>query len=177
MNSDILAQFTKWDTFETTGTPFGSITGLSSCSFGLTDRVAISTYDPAHVEVWDWETGELVETLDGFGGACILAHAQLPDGRLVAGDDKGVIQIGYPENWEAAEAIDNGSAVVGVLANRDGSFVTTDKAGKVRLWRDDACEACYALAGVSIGAYFGTALAAVGRRIILLNTASLLVIE
>ena len=127
--------------------------------------VAMSMCNPAQIEVWDWKAGKCVRTLTGFGGPFVFANALLPDGRLVAGDWTGTIRVGSVDKWAAATAISNGdSGLIGVLAGRDGSFVTTDTAGNIKLWRNGACEVT--LTGGYPGGYYGLPLAVIGRRLI-----------
>ena len=139
--------------------------------------VAMSMSHPAQIEVWDWRTGKCVRTLTGLGGGWVLANSLLPDGRLVAGDEEGTIRVGSLDNWAAATVISNGRrALIGVLAGHDGSFVTTDKAGNIKLWRNGSCE--IALTGCHTFAYYGLPLAVIGRRFIAVgNDNSLLVAE
>ena len=69
------------------------------------------------------------------------------------------------DNWAAATVISNGgSALIDVLAGHDGSFVTTDYAGNIKLWRNGACEVT--LTGGYTAAYYGVPLAVIGRRLI-----------
>ena len=152
-------QFTEKAKFTTTGNPYGMMTVLSAST------VAMSMHNPAQIEVWDWRAGKCVRTLTGFGGDKVLANALLPDGRLIAGDAAGTIRVGSLDNWAAATAIGNGgSGLIGVVAGHDGSFVTTDYAGNIKLWRNGACEV--ALTGGCTGTYYGFPLAVIGRRFI-----------
>ena len=147
------------DKFSTTGNPWGAMTVLSPSA------VAMSMSYPAQIEIWDWKVGKCVRTLTGFGGGDVLAHALLPDGRLVAGDGAGTIRVGSLDNWAAATVISNGNCgLIGVVAGHDGSFVTTDQAGNINLWRNRACEVM--VGGASTFGYFGVPLTVIGRRLI-----------
>ena len=116
-----------------------------------------------------------MKTLAGFGGQGVTANALLSDGRLVAGDDLGTIRVGSLDNWAGATVISNGgSGLTGVLAGRDGSFVTTDKAGKIRLWRNGTCEVQLTETRMSIR-FYGVPLAVVGRRLVVGKFGALLV--
>ena len=138
--------------------------------------VAMSMWNPAQIEVWDWKAGKCVRTLTGFGGEFVLANALLPDGRLIAGDYAGIIRVGSLDDWAAAKVISNGAGLTGVLAGHDGSFVTTDSAGNIKLWRNGACEV--ALTGGYLGLHGGLPLAVIGRRLIAVGyNSNLLVAE
>ena len=139
--------------------------------------VAMSMDNPAQIEVWDWKAGTCVRTLTGFGGSFVFANALLPDGRLVVGDYAGIIRAGSLDDWAAAKSMSNGgSGIIGVVAGQDGSFVTTDNAGNIKLWRNGACEAT--VPGCYIGACYGVPLAVIDRRLIIVgNNNNLLVGE
>ena len=142
-----------------------------------TSTVAVSVRDPEQIEVWDWKAGTCVRTLTGFRWFRVFAHALLPDGRLVASDREGTIRVGSLDNWAAAAVISNGgSEVIGVLGGLDGSFVTTDTAGNIKLWRNCACEVT--LTGGYASSGYGVPLAVIGRRFIAVgNSNNLLVAE
>ena len=145
----------------TAGKPYGAMTVLSPST------VTMPMPSPGRIEVWDWKAGKCVGTLTGFGGDFVIANALLPDGRLVAGDWAGPIRVGSLDDWAAATVIyigDEDSALIGVLAGHDGSFVTTDRDGKIKLWRNGACEVT--LTGGCPSYYYGLPLAVIGRRFI-----------
>ena len=166
-----LLQFTEKAKFA--GLPCGAMTVLSNST------VALSMTNPAQIEVWDWRAGKCVRTLTGFCGGIrgIIVNAVLPDGRLVAGDDAGTIRVGLIDNWAAATVISNGDGLLGVLTGHDGSFVTADRAGNIKLWRNGACEVTLT-GGVTRGGYSGVPLAVIGRRLITVgDNGALLVAE
>ena len=126
------------------------------------------TTRPASIEVWDWRAGKQVRIFTGFGGDYVRANALLPDGRFVAGDDAGTIRVGSLDNWAAATVISNGDdGLTGVLAVQDRSFVTTDRAGKLKLWKNGVCTAM--LAGCIAGSE-GALLFVVGRRLLVVGS-------
>lgn len=163
------SQLTEIARYTTASTPFGQLTVLSS------SMVAMSMENPAAIEIWDWRAGTHVRTLTGFGGDWVLGHALLPDGRFVACDHAGTITVGSLDNWAEATAVSTDSRFVGVLAGDDGSFVTVDKAGGIKQWRNGACEV--ALTGAYVynqgdrRTYFGLPLAIVGHRLVFPGTA------
>ena len=129
---------------------------------------------PPHIEIWDWKLGKCVRTLTGFGGTCVRGHSRHPDGRLVAADDAGTIRVGMIDDWGRATSISNGQSLVGVLVDQDGSIVTTDTGGNVKLWRNGACE--IKLSGGSTRTYTGVPLAVIfGRLIVTGDNKNLLV--
>ena len=139
--------------------------------------VAMSMASPAQIEVWDWKAGKCVRALTGFRGDAVLAHALLPDGRFVAGDWAGTIRVGSLENWPAAAVISNGGCGLnGVLAGHDGSFLTADRAGNIKLWRNGACE--ITLTGGCTSSSLLLHLAVIGRTLVVVgNNQELLVTE
>ena len=138
--------------------------------------VAMSMCNPAQIEVWDWKAGRCVQTLAGFGGAYVFAHALFPDGRFVAGDEAGTIRVGPVDDWAAATVMSRGgSGLVSVLVGHDGSFVTTDRAGNIKLWRNGVCEVT--LTGGYPGGYFGAPMAVIDQRLIVVGRSNLLVAE
>ena len=162
-------QFTDKSRFTTAGRPSGAVTVISP------RLVAISMSDPAQIEIWDWNEGKQVMLLAGFIAETV--HALLPDGRLVVGDAAGPIRIGFMHDWAASTSLDESSSgVIGVRAGPDGSFVTINSAGLIKLWRNGACEAT--LAGASTTVHpGGTALAVLDRRLVVVGDNNLLVAE
>ena len=150
-----VAQFEQRASYQTTRTPCGALTALAQ------SVVAFGT-NSSTVEVWDWKTGKQLHSLGGFSST-VLATARLPDGRLLCAGQCGNIRIGFPDKWSAATALTSNTGIHGVLVARDGSFVTADNQGQVRLWRNGTSRLlniqCYS-------AYSGTAFAVVGQRLL-----------
>ena len=127
--------------------------------------VAISMSRPSNIEIWDWKAGKRVRRLSGFGGHALAVGALLPDVRFVAGNHAGILRVGFLDNWAGATVIDSGaSGITRVLTGHDGSLVTTNAAGDIKLWRNGACEVT--LTGVYPRAWFTLPLAVIGRRLI-----------
>ena len=166
-------QFSMEAEFATCCEPLSAMTVLSPST------VAMPMSNPAHIEIWDWKVGKRVGTLDCFEqdmddedlevleAGYVVANALLPDGRLVAGDDLGTILVGSPEDWAMATTFSNGSALTGVLAGHDGSFVTTDMVGDIKLWRNGTCEVT--LIGGCTDSYYRVPIAVIGRRLIIIG--------
>ena len=154
------SQFTQKAKFVTRYAPVGAMTVLSQ------SRVALSMCYPGQIEIWDWRQGKCLGALSMGAGACyVFAHALLPDGRLVAGDWAGAVRIGSPDNWTSATTIASSSGLTGVLACKDGSFLTTEKDGKIKLWRNGACEVTLT-GSFSANSYYGVPLAVVCRKLV-----------
>ena len=130
--------------------------------------VAMSTHEPLQIEVWDWEEGECVGTLPGFGGPYVWGHALLSDGRFVAGDFDGTIRIGSLDNWTAATAVRNDSGIYCVLAGQEGEFITADSAGNIKLWENGVCKTTMSGAERRPG-YRGVRLGMVGCRLVVIG--------
>ena len=130
--------------------------------------VAMSTFSPVQIEVWDWKAGKCVRTLTGFAGGHVWGHSLLPNGRIVAVDYSGTIRVGSLDDWAAHTAVSNGSILIGVAAGEDGSFVTTDYNGDIKLWRNGACEVT--LTGGYTSGFYGVPLAVVGRRLVVIGS-------
>ena len=163
-------QFTEVAKFDTAYATVGALTVLSPST------VAMSLNAPGQIGVWDWKAGKCLWTLSGFDGGAVFANAVLPDGRLVTGDSEGTIRVGSVDNWTAAKVIANGSKLLSVLAGQDGSFITTDFAGKIKLWRNGACE--LTLNGACTDYYNGVPTAVIGSRLVAVgNAGNLLVAE
>ena len=160
------SQLTGKANFKTTGVPHGNMTVLSPST------IAMSMSSPAGVEIWDWRQGKELATLSS-GPASVIGNARLPDNKLVAVDFGGSIRVGSLDNWDAATVIANGNPYIGVLAGQDGSFVTVDKAGDIKLWRDGTCKVT--LSGAYKIFYFGNPLAIVGGRLVVVGDRCLLV--
>ena len=133
-----------------------------------TSTVALPVRNPAQIEIWDWKECKQVRVLTGFGGDTVLAHAPLPDGRFIAGDHSGTIRVGSVDNWAAAATMPNDSTIISVLVGDDGSFVTSDRIGNIKQWRNGVCEATL-FCGYP-GYYYGFPFAVVGRRIVIVGT-------
>ena len=146
----------------------------------------------APIEIWDWREGKQVSTLPCrcFGHWCsCFAHTLLPDGRFVTCDMGGVISIGSLDNWAAAVVLNNNHAIYGVLAGQDGSFVTADTEGYVKLWSRESADrsvldprtwfrrsAEVTLKGRGRSQYYsGMPLGIVGRRLVVVGSDGLLV--
>ena len=128
---------------------------------------------PPTIEIWDWKEGKCIKTLTEFDDS-VYGHALLPDGKFVGGDWSGTIRVGSLDNWAAATAIDNGRPLISVLAAKDGSFVTTDDGGNIKLWRNGKCEVT--LTGANVIIYFGITLAVVGRRLVVIGASKNLLV-
>lgn len=137
--------------------------------------VAISMYQ-GQIQIWDWTLRKRIRTLADFDHVGVYANAMLPDGRIVAGDLAGCIRVGSYENWNAATTTMNRDAIIAVLVGRDGSFLTTDGNGGIKLWRDGVCEV--ALKGASTDfQYHGLPLAVVGRRLVAVGGGNILLVS
>ena len=138
--------------------------------------VAMPMCSPAHIEIWDWMEGKCVRTLTGFRGYYALANTLLPDGRFLASDWARTIRVGSLDAWTAATTTPNRDNFICALAFQDGSFVTTDEGGNLKLWKDGICEVT--LTGCCPWYYYGLQLAVIGRRLIVAgNNDNLLVAE
>ena len=62
-----------------------------------------------------------------------------------------------------------------MLAGHDGSFVTADGAGNIKLWRNGACEVTQT-GGCEGLAYYGVPLAVIGRRLIVAGVRNTLLV-
>ena len=155
-------KFTEKAKFATTGNPYGMLTVLSPST------VALSMNGPVHIEVWDWKAGKCLTTLTGFAGSYVLGSARLSDGRFIGVDWGGFIRVGSLDNWAAATPITNGNSVISVVAGQDGSYVTTDNAGRIKLWRNGTCDVT--LTGACPSSYYGVGLAVVGRRLVVVGS-------
>ena len=172
------SKFTEKAKIALLGHPCGMMTVLSPST------VAMSMFRPDQIEICDWKEGKHVRTLAGSTNPgstnYVVANAVLPDGRLIAGVFKpqtihGTIRIGLPDAW-AASIIKASHGITGVLVGRDGSFVTTDRDSKVKLWREGECEVT--LSGCHTDIYYGVPLAVIGHRLVVVgNKNNLLVSE
>ena len=84
------------------------------------------------------------------------------------GDYAGTIRVGSLDNWAAATVLAKIAAIMGVLVGQDGSFVTTDTAGNIKLWRNGTCEVTLT-GGYAGGVYLGIPLAMIGRRLVVVG--------
>ena len=138
--------------------------------------VAFGHYDGSGywsaIGVWDWKVGKQLHTLGGFGRT-VTGIARLPDGRLV-GVSGTTIRIGHPDNWSAATTLSNDAELLGVCSGRDGSFVTADRNGKVKLWRDGSSRALSMSCGVR-SPY--RPLSIVGSRLVSVSGSNICVLE
>ena len=148
-------KFAEQRRFETVGRPHSSVTVLSGST------VAVSVEYPFQIEIWDWKAGRQVREL-----ACsqcrVPSHAMLADGQFVTCDESGTIREGRLDYWIAATVTSSSAGFTGVVAGRDGSFVTTDFSGQIKLWRDGACE----VALTSSAGYLVRAPAVIGGRLV-----------
>ena len=141
---------------------------MSSLTVLSPSTVAIATRYPLQIEIWDWREGACLRHIAGFGGEYVLAPARLPDGRFLVGGNSGAIRVGSFDNWAAATVMDNGRGLTGVLVCADGSFMTTDHNGDIKVWRDCICEITLPRACSSVFTNFS--LTVVGRRLVFVGT-------
>ena len=147
-------QFTLKATFRTHGKPLGALTVLPG------SLAAMNCEEPNHIEVWDWKAGKCVTTILNPHGRQ-YGTAVLPDGRLLAIGYVNGAMTGDPLDWGKAVAV-AGPESCGwyVIATDDGSFVTSDRDGVTRVWRDGACVGTFP--GACRYGYSGNSLAIVG---------------
>lgn len=131
--------------------------------------VSLTCYDSGtlRIDVVNLNEGMKVGTLTaGFTGS-VLRPSRLPDGQLLVVEASGLITVGSPDYWTSSRASHTRCQFSGVLVGHDGSFVTTDNSGNVKLWRDGACEVT--LTGGPTSSSTCAPLAVVGRRLVVLG--------
>ena len=135
--------------------------------------VALSMTSPAQVEIWDWKQGKCVRVLPALGGSYVCGHALLPDGRFVMGDTAGNIRAGWVESWSPVTVVTT-DTITGLLVGHDGSFVTTDQNGKLKLWRNGVCEV--ERTGTCASWSAAVPLAVIGRRLVAFGNSNYLLV-
>lgn len=162
-------QFTEKARFASSGYPYGQVVVLSSST------ISVPTHNPARVEIWDWKECKQVSILTGLSKQYALGCALLPNGRFVVGDDSGHVRVGSLSGWHGAKAFRAGPGITGVLAGQDGSFLTTDVGGNIRLWRNGATEV--SLTGCSRNwGVVGRTMVFAGQRLVVIGDASNLLV-
>ena len=154
-------QFSEHAKHASSFTPL-SLTPLTSST------VAIGGFGPHQVQIWDWKQGRLLQTLTGFAGG-ISCSALLPDTRLVAADWDGKISTGSINDWKASVVVISAgvSRLAGLVAARDGSFVTASQTdGGIKHWREGKCAVSLQGGLADDNDFLGNSLAVVGGRLL-----------
>jgi WD40 repeat protein len=82
------------------------------------------------IDIWNVESGHIERSLPADGGATVVKLAQLPDGRLVSGDNDGTIRIrdlsgGGSDVWVRRGERGHGHGVSGLAALPDGRIAAS----------------------------------------------------
>ena len=153
---------------------------LSECPYGpltVLTELTVAVACKGCVEIVDWRARVSLIVIREVG-VYAFGMALLPDGRLAVGGWNGSLQTGLVDSWAVSvtSAGRDSSAILGLIADTEGTLVVALKDGSINVLRRQTCEVKFT--GSFTNYHYGCPLAIVGGRLLAVgDDGNILVIE